>query len=155
MSRKFLIPLKFSIQSNDPDNASIGDTYFSSIINTLRMYNGNKWISMADKDDLSKIYSLTKNSSYSLLLIDAGKIIEMNVSTDNTLTIPNSSSIDFPIGTSIDIIQIGLGQTTIVGESGVNLLSNESNNKLSGQYSGATIYKRSSNEWVMLGDLTQ
>lgn len=154
MSRRFLIPLRFSAQSSDPNSGSDGDAYFNSILKSLKIYNGEKWLSLAKEEDLSKIYSLTKTSNYSLELVDAGKIIEMNVSTDNTLTVPNSTSVDFPVGTSIDIVQFGLGQTTIQGDTGVTILSSGNGSKLSGQYSGATIYKRDSNQWVMFGDLS-
>lgn len=96
----------------------------------------------------------TQTASYSLLLADAGSTIEMNVASANNLTIPLNSSQAFPIGTTIDVIQYGAGQTTLVATSGVTVRSKENNLKLTGQYSGVTLYKRGTDEWVAIGDLT-
>ena len=59
----------------------------------------------------------------------------------------------FPIGTRIDILQYGAGPVT-VGGSGVTIRSSGSKLKLAGQYSGATLWKRGTNEWVLIGDIT-
>jgi hypothetical protein len=96
----------------------------------------------------------TKTASYTLAVADAGKVIEMNVASANDLTIPLNSSVAIPVGSTIDIIQYGEGQTTIVATSGVTIRSKEGNLKLTGQYSGATLYKRGTDEWVVVGDLT-
>ena len=96
----------------------------------------------------------TQTASYSLVLADAGRTIEMNVGSANNLTVPLNSSQPFPIGTTIDVIQYGTGQTTIVATGGVTIRSKEGNLKLTGQYSGATLYKRGTDEWVVIGDLT-
>lgn len=96
----------------------------------------------------------TQTASYGLVLSDAGKTIEMNVGSANNLTIPLNSSQAFPIGTTIDVIQYGAGQTTIVATGGVTIRSKEGKLNLTGQYSGATLYKRGTDEWVVVGDLT-
>lgn len=96
----------------------------------------------------------TQTASYQLVLADAGKVIEMNVATANNLTVPLNSSVPFPIGTSIDIVQYGAGQTTIVAAGGVTIRSSGNKLKLTGQYSAATLYKRGTDEWVVMGDLT-
>lgn len=96
----------------------------------------------------------TKVASYSVVLADAGKTIEMNVGSANNLTIPLNSSQALPIGTTIDIIQYGAGQTTLVATGGVTVRSKDGNLKLTGRYSGATLYKRGTDEWVAVGDLT-
>lgn len=96
----------------------------------------------------------TQTSSYTLVLNDNGKTIEMNVESANDLTIPLNSSVPFPVGTVVDVIQYGSGQTTLVATGGVTLRSKEGNLKLTDQYSGATLYKRGTDEWVVVGDLT-
>jgi hypothetical protein len=95
-----------------------------------------------------------KTSAYTLELSDAQKIIEVNSVSATTITIPADSSVNFPIGSNIDIVQTGAGQITINGEGGVTLLSKDSNTKTDSQYSGVTIYKQSSNTWVLIGDLS-
>jgi hypothetical protein len=95
----------------------------------------------------------TKTTNYSLVLTDVGQVIEMNLTTANTLTIPASSAINFPIGSRIDLLQLGTGQTTITPSSGVTVRSVGGKLKLTTQYSGASLYKRALDEWVIMGDL--
>jgi hypothetical protein len=96
----------------------------------------------------------TQTASYTLVITDGGGLVEMNVATANTLTVPPNSSVAFPIGTSTDVVQYGAGQTTITAGAGVTIRSSGSKLKLTGQYSGATLYKRATDEWVLLGDLS-
>lgn len=93
-------------------------------------------------------------TSYTGVLADAGKVIEMNNVSANTCTIPPNSSVAYPIGTYIDIVQYGSGQTTIVAGSGVTIRSKNSALKIANRYGGASLYKRGTNEWVCVGDLS-
>jgi hypothetical protein len=96
----------------------------------------------------------TQTASYTLVLGDADKIVEMNVSSANNLTVPPNSSVAFATGAKIDLIQYGSGQTTVVAGSGVTIRSKGAALKILGQYSGATLYKRGTDEWVLIGDLS-
>jgi hypothetical protein len=91
-------------------------------------------------------------TSYTLVLADAGKLVTLNNAAAITLTIPTNTAVAFPIGTRIDLVQYGAGQVT-VGGSGVTIRSSGSKLKLAGQYSGATLWKRGTNEWVLIGDI--
>lgn len=95
-----------------------------------------------------------QTASYTLVLTDAGKMVTMNNASANTLTVPLNSSVAFPINTRIDVIQYGAGQTTIAAASGVTIRSSGSNLKLSGQYSGGSLWKKASDEWILVGDLS-
>lgn len=104
---------------------------------------------------IGKAYAInTQTASYVLVLADAGKIVEMNVASSNTLTIPPNSSVAFPTLTRIDLCSVGAGQTTVTAGVGVTIRSVNGNLALTGQYSGGTLYKRGTDEWVLLGDLT-
>lgn len=103
---------------------------------------------------VAPISTNTQTASYTLVLSDDSKLIEMNVSSANNITIPLNSSVAFPIGTKIDIIQIGSGQTTIVPTSGVTMNSYEGANKLSGQWAAATLIKRNTDTWALIGNIT-
>jgi len=96
----------------------------------------------------------TQTASYSLLLADNGKLILMNVATANNLTIPLNSSINFPVGTKIDVSSIGAGQTTIVATGGVTINSAGGALKLRLQYSGATLVQTATDVWSLFGDIT-
>jgi hypothetical protein len=93
-------------------------------------------------------------TAYTLVLADQGKLVETNNAAANTVTVPPNSSVAFPINTRIDIIQYGAGQTTIVQGVGANLRAVGGKLKLTSQFSGASLYKRGADEWIVLGDLT-
>lgn len=95
-----------------------------------------------------------QTASYTLVLTDAGKMVTMTNASANNLTVPPNSSVAFPVNTRIDLIQYGAGQTTIVAGAGVTLYSSGSKLKLTGQYSGASLWKKASDTWVVVGDLT-
>lgn len=95
----------------------------------------------------------TQTASYTLALTDSDKVVEMNVASANNLTVPLNSSVAFPIGTRIDLVQLGAGQTTVVATGGVTIRSSGAKLKLTGQYSGAALYKRGTDEWMLVGDI--
>jgi hypothetical protein len=94
----------------------------------------------------------SRTASYTLVLSDGQKIIEMNVGSANTLTIPTDSSANFPVGCSILVIQTGTGQTSIAGASGVTVNSNLGL-KIIGRWAAATLIKRGANSWIAVGGL--
>jgi hypothetical protein len=94
-----------------------------------------------------------QTASYTLVLGDNGKLIEMNVGSANNLTVPLNSSVAFPIGTQIDVIQYGAGQTTIVATSGVTINSQSGYLKIGVRYSAVTLIKIGTNEWYCIGNL--
>jgi hypothetical protein len=91
-------------------------------------------------------------TSYTLALSDAGRLVTFNNAAAITLTIPTNTAVAFPLGTRIDLVQYGAGQVT-VGGSGVTIRSSGSKLKLAGQYSGATLWKKAANEWLLIGDI--
>lgn len=94
-----------------------------------------------------------RTTDYTLALSDAGKIIEMNSSIANTVTIPTNLSIPFPSGSFIDVIQEGSGQTSFVTSSGVTVRSIGGKLKIEGQYGVATLVKKGGDEWYLYGDI--
>lgn len=92
-------------------------------------------------------------TAYTLDITDKGKVVEMNNASANTLTVPPNADEAFAVKTRIDIVQYGAGQTTIAAGSGVTIRSKDSNLKISAQYGAASLYKRGTNEWVLIGDL--
>lgn len=79
-------------------------------------------------------------------------IIEVNSSSPTTVTIPLDSSLNFPVGASLDVIQIGTGEVTIAAAVGVTVNSTPGL-KLRTQWSSCTLLKRSANTWLVYGDL--
>jgi len=110
---------------------------------------------LTNKTLTAPVITLSTNaqtSSYTLVLSDSSKVVEMSNASANTLTIPLNSSVAFPIGSQIIILQTGAGQTTIVGAGGVTV-NGTPGLKLRAQFSSATLIKRGTDTWVSLGDL--
>lgn len=108
---------------------------------------------LTNKTLTSPIQTLAVNArvaSYTLILSDQSKIVEMSSSSPMTLTIP-SDSVAFPVGTFITVVQMGTGQVTVAGTGFTPLAT--PGLKLRTQYSMATLLKRGSNSWVVAGDL--
>ena len=91
-------------------------------------------------------------ASYTLVLADKNKLVEMGVGSGNTLTVPPNSSVAFPVGSTITILQTGAGQCTLTAGAGVTV-NGTPGLKLRTQWSSATIIKRATDTWVALGDL--
>lgn len=91
-------------------------------------------------------------ASYTLVLADAGKQVEIGSASGVTLTVPTNASVAFPIGTTILIVQTGAGQIT-VGGAGVTI-NGTPGLKLYGQWSTALLIKRATDTWLLSGDLS-
>jgi len=90
-------------------------------------------------------------TSYTLVLSDAGKVVTMNNSSANTVTIPPNSSVAFPIGTKIMITQLGTGSTTIAAGSGVTLNApGSAPATINEQYGSRIIWKYDTNTWLLV-----
>jgi hypothetical protein len=91
-------------------------------------------------------------TTYTLVLSDAGKMVTLTNASAITLTLPTNASVAFPVNTRIDLLQYGAGQVTI-GGAGVTINSSGSKLKLTGQYSGASLWKKATDTWVLIGDI--
>jgi hypothetical protein len=94
----------------------------------------------------------TQTASYTLVLTDAFKSVQMNVATSNTTTVPPNSSVAFPVGTVIEVVQYGAGQTTIAAGAGVTLRTATSLT-LRTRYSVMSLLKIATDEWIVSGDM--
>jgi hypothetical protein len=97
--------------------------------------------------------TITTNN-YTLVLADKDRFLELNNSTTAaTLTVPPNSSVPFPIGAQIDLLQIATGQFTITAGAGVTI-NGTPGLKLRTQWASATLIKRATDTWVLVGDLS-
>ena len=69
----------------------------------------------------SNVITNAQVASYTLVLADKDKLVEVSNASANTLTVPLNSSVAFPVGTQITILQTGAGQTTITATGGVTI----------------------------------
>ena len=101
----------------------------------------------------SRTVIIQRTASNTLSGVERDDLIEMASSSAMTLTIPADSTFNFPIGTSIDVLQTSTGQVTIAGAGGVTVNATPGL-KLRTQWSSATLFKRAANTWVVYGDLS-
>ena len=95
----------------------------------------------------------TKTSSYTAVLTDENNLVVMNVATANTFTVPPNSSVAFPVGTTLTVIQEGAGQVTLTPGAGVTI-NNPSSLTTRTQYSTVAVVQIAANVWIAGGDLT-
>lgn len=102
-----------------------------------------------------EVQTSAQTASYTLALNDANKIVEVSSTSATTVSIPANSSVAFPVGTQIHVLQTNTGQVTIaaVASSGVTV-NGSPGLKLSGQWRMATLIKRATDTWVAVGSLT-
>lgn len=109
----------------------------------------------------SALGQLTLNAqtgtTYTFVLTDnRNKLITASNASAQTYTIPLNSSVAFPIGSIINVIQIGAGQVTIQGASGVTVASTGNTAtapKIRAQYSAASCIKVGTDSWYVVGDI--
>jgi hypothetical protein len=97
-----------------------------------------------------KVVRNRQTASYTLVVGDKDKLVEMNVASANNLTVPASIFAD---GDQILLAQYGAGQTTVVAGSGMTIRSNGGKLKLNVQYSGASLVFVSATEAYLFGDI--
>ena len=111
------------------------------------------WTSLGYFGGSSTLDFNEETASYTLVLADASKVVEMNVVSANTLTVPPNSSVAYDVGAQITILQTGAGQTTLTQGAGVTI-NGTPGLKLRAQWSSATLIKRATDTWVAIGDLS-
>jgi hypothetical protein len=97
---------------------------------------------------------IPKTSGYTLSsLSERDSLIEVSSGSAVSVTIPPDSAVNYPIGTSVDVLQTSTGQVTIAAGAGVTVNATPGL-KLRAQWSSASLLKRAANTWVVMGDLT-
>lgn len=104
------------------------------------------------KADVNFSINTQTGTTYTLVLGDAGKLIDMSNAGAIALTIPANATVAFPVGTIITVLQSGAGQVT-VGIT-TDTLNGRNGLKTAGQWAVITLIKRTSTTWVLSGDST-
>jgi hypothetical protein len=95
-----------------------------------------------------------KTANYTLAaLTERDSMIEMNSASATTLTVPTNATIAYPVGTSIDVLRVGAGAVDVAPAAGVTINATPGL-KLRAQWSSATLVKRATDTWVLVGDLS-
>lgn len=98
-------------------------------------------------------------TTYTFALTDANNtLVTASNGSAQTYSIPTNGNVAFPVGATINIIQIGSGQVTINAvTSGTTTISSTGATatapKLRAQYSMATCIKVATDIWYVVGDI--
>lgn len=129
---------------------------------------GDNVVTVASTDTLtnktltSPIINLAFNAqtgtTYTFALTDNGRLVTASNASAQTYSIPTNASVAFPVGTQINIQQIGAGQVTINAvTAGTTTITSTGATatapKLRAQYSAATCIKTGTDTWTVLGDI--
>lgn len=97
-------------------------------------------------------------TTYTFVLADNGKLVTASNASAQTYSIPTNASVAYPIGTQINLIQIGAGQVTVnaVTSGTTTILSNAATPaapKCRNQYASLTCIKAATDLWYVIGDI--
>lgn len=98
----------------------------------------------------------TQDATYTLVMSDAGKTIYHTSSSAHAWTIPPNSSVAFPLGTTIALLNIGSGAVTITRGSGVALREagdSTDANKTLAQWGQCILFKYATDSWIASGNI--
>jgi hypothetical protein len=108
---------------------------------------------------LGKVAFNAQTNTYTAVLTDnQNKVVTMDVATANDFLIPTNANVAFPIGSVINVVQIGAGKTTIeavtpgtttISSTGATATAPE----LRAQFSAASCVKVAVDSWIILGDI--
>jgi hypothetical protein len=111
-------------------------------------------------DALAKVALNDQTATYTAVLTDnRNKLVRMNVSTANDFLIPTNASVAFPVGSIINVTQLGTGATTIKavtsGTTTINSTGTVSTAPvLRARYSAASCIKVATDTWLVVGDIS-
>jgi hypothetical protein len=99
------------------------------------------------------LHNARTGTAETLSLADAGGC-SMNNAGASVLTVPLNSTVAFPVGTVIPLLQLGAGQVTVSPVSGsVTINSRGAAYKLAGQHATAVLMQTAINAWNLSGDI--
>jgi hypothetical protein len=84
-------------------------------------------------------------------LDDAGALVVSREAGAVTLTIPEDATLNFPIGSTIALWQLGTGTLVVDSEAGVTLIAASGDTLAQGL--SAVAVKTAADEWALTGDL--
>ncbi len=112
-------------------------------VDTLYKYNGSAWVEALAVSTAVQ----TKSADYSIVAGDAGSYIY--VSAEATITIDDV----LEVGETINFISTTADAVDFAAGSGVTLYSKDSKVIIGGQYSGASVTKKATGDYFIIGDL--
>jgi hypothetical protein len=106
---------------------------------------------------LGKVALNAQTATYTAVLTDnQNKVVTMDVATANDFLIPTNANVAFPIGSIINVVQIGAGKTTIEAVTPATTTISSTagvDPDLRVQFSAASCIKTGTDAWLVVGDI--
>jgi hypothetical protein len=141
-------------------NDSTGTQKFAVAVDgTLTFQDGSTQTTAATYDPNLVINTQT-GTTYTVVAGDAQKLITLSNASAITLTIASNATQALPVGTQVTVSQFGAGQVTIVGASSPaavtirSIGATSTQPKTRAQYSTATLIQTSTDNWLVVGDIS-
>jgi hypothetical protein len=139
----------------ESDFASIGDGRYYTRTEANNTFTSQTaaaatFLTIASANSRQLLTENVKTGNHTLEAADANKVVAINNSAPATVTIPNSSTFDFPIGTIINVYAMTDQEVTIAGALGVQV---RNAGKIYKQFVEISLRKRGLNEWVVAGSM--
>jgi hypothetical protein len=120
--------------------------------------NTNMDFTWVAQDDSSLIINAQTGTSYTAALADGtNSLVTMDNAASNTFNIPTDASVNFDIGTVLNIYTKGTGNTTITATTpGTTTIVSSGatiGSPVLGQYKIASAIKLAANSWVVFGGI--
>lgn len=130
-------------------------TSVHGIADTSTLVTASGTTTLTNKTLTAPVINLALNAqtgtTYTPVLTDNGKLITLSNASAIAVTVPTNASVAYPVGAQLNLQQIGAGQVTIAGDTGVTV--NGTGTKTRAQWSAATLVKTDTNTWTLIGDL--
>jgi len=97
--------------------------------------------------------SAQTGTAYTIGTADVGKLVTLNNTAAQTITVPANSSVAFAIGDQINFMNLSTGTATFSPGGTAVIRSAGSKLKLADQYAVCTVLKIDTDAWVMLGNV--
>lgn len=90
---------------------------------------------------------------YTFALSDIGGIVGFSNAANISAIVPQNSSVAFPVGSLINVVQKGAGTVAVTPGPGVTVNALSGNLGSSGQYARMQLFKQATDSWYVFGDL--
>lgn len=141
------------------DNTAGVQKFAIAFDGTLTFQDGSTQVTAATFDP-NIVVNTQSGTTYQLVASDAQRLITLSNASPITVTIPSNGTAALPVGTQVTISQYGAGQVTVVGASSptpvtiVSTGATASSPQLRAQYSTATLIQTTTDNWLVVGDIS-
>jgi len=132
-------------------NATVAGDYYAAWGNELEDITDYLTLGIDNRSGIN--INAQTGTTYTLALTDAEGMVTLDNAAAITLTVPPSTSVAFPVGTTIALAQLGAGKVTVAAGAGVTIKSYSSLLSISAQNLPVSLTKLATDTWLLTGAL--